>query len=40
MSISHEEIKKLIPDTYTDEQKDQIVISLIDLAKIYLNINS
>ena len=32
------EIMKLLP-TYTEEEKQEIVILLIDLAKIYLNSN-
>jgi len=31
-----EEIKSLIPSHYSEEQKDEIVILLIELAEIYL----
>jgi len=30
------EIKSLIPSSYTEEEKDEIILLLIDLANIYL----
>lgn len=30
------EIKKLIPSSYTEEEKEKIILLLIDLANIYL----
>lgn len=30
-------IKELLPSTYTEEEKNEIVLLLIDLAKIYSN---
>lgn len=31
-----DEIRALIPSNYTEEEKDEIVLLLIDLANIYL----
>jgi len=34
--VKTDEIKSLIPSNYTDEEKEEIVLLLIDLANIYL----
>jgi len=36
--LNTKKLKALIPSYYTEEEKNEIILLLIDLANIYLNI--
>jgi hypothetical protein len=40
MNTGRNNIKKLLPDYYSDAEKEEMTNSLIELAELYLKINN